>query len=249
MMSLNLAYKNLGQSLLTFTFLVLLLGVSLRADDFSTSVAVAQAGKFPEAKAAFEKQIQSHPSSGALLNLGVVEWQAGHAGVAILAWERAAWIDPRDARARQNLMLARAVTQVEEPELRWHEKISTWLPPNVWVWLAGASLWLAIGALVLPRIFRWRKSGGQQFAASLGLCVFIFAMTANVGVMCRTSIGFVIKKNASLKLTPTSEGEVLSALPAGEPVRRLKSRGNYYFVRTPMAAGWIDRNQVGFINE
>jgi hypothetical protein len=193
--------------------------------------------------------VQTRPSAGGFVNLGITEWQRGHAGAAILAWERAIWIDPFDESAGQNLKFARAVSQVDEPELRWFETASTWLPPNVWVWVAGASLWLAVGVLVLPRVFRCRKSGWQQTVAALGLCVFIFSVTANLGVVSRTDIGFVLKKNAPLRLTPTSGSELTSTLSVGEPVRRLKTRGNYLFVRTPMAAGWIDRSQVGLINE
>ena len=218
------------------------------ADDFANGVTAAQAGNFSDAKKLFEGEIKLHPSSGTFLNLGAVEWQRGHAGEAILSWERAAWIDPFDQRAAQNLKFAREVAQVEEPELRWHEKISTALPPNVWVWLAGVSLWIGVGALVLPRVLRWRKAGWQQTLAAFGFCVFIFAMTANIGVVSRTNLGFVVKKNAALRLTPTSGSEVLSTLPPGEPLRRLKTRGNYFFVRTPTAAGWMEWNEVSLIN-
>jgi hypothetical protein len=219
------------------------------ADDFATGVTAIQSGKFSEAKTVFENEIKTQPSSGALVNLGIIEWQSGRAGAAILAWERAAWIDPFDDRARQNLKFAREVAQVETPELRWFEVASTWLPPNAWVWLAGAGLWLAVGALVLPRVLRWRKSGWQQTLAAFGLCVFLFSLTANVGVVSRTDIGFVVRKNVSLRLTPTGGSELLATLSPGEPVRRLKSRGNYFFIRTALATGWVERGQVGFINE
>lgn len=218
-------------------------------DSFARGVAAAQAGDFSGAASDFERELKQQPSSGAFVNLGIVEWQRGHAGAAILAWERAAWIDPFDVRAGQNLKFAQAVAQVDGPELRWFEKTSTWLPPNAWVWLAGASLWLAVGMLVLPRVFRWRRSGWQQSLAALGFCVFILSVTASFGVVSRTDIGFVIKKNAPLKLTPTNGGEVISTLPAGEPVRRVKARGNYLFIRTTMSAGWIERTQIGMINE
>jgi hypothetical protein len=208
---------------------------------------LSRGGRFPEAVAALNLEIKNQPASGAFVNLGLAEWQGGHAGAAILAWERAAWIDPFDERAKQNLNFARQAAQVEEPELRWHEKISTWLPPPAWVWIAAASLWLAVGALVLPRVRRWKKSEWPQLLAALGICVFIFAMTANVGVAGRTSIGFVLKKNTPLRLTPTGGSEFISTLPSGEPVRCLKARGNYWFVRTPMAAGWVERGSVGLV--
>ena len=219
-------------------------------DDFYLhGLPAAKAGNFPEAVAAFERDLKAGPSSGGFVNLGIVEWQRGHAGAAILAWERAVWINPYDARANQNLKFARMVAQVDAPELRWFEQPSTWLPSNAWVWVAGAGFWLAVGMLVLPRVLRWRKSGWHQPLAALGFCILIFGLTANVGVVSRTDIGFVVKNNASLRLTPTSGSEFISTLPAGEPFRRVKTRGNYYFIRTTMAAGWIERSQAGLINE
>ncbi len=211
----------------------------LREDD------EADAERPPQQYEPHERQ----PSSGALVNLGIAEWQRGRAGAAMLAWERAVWIDPFDERAQQNLKFARSVAQVDAPELRWHETVSTWLPGNGWLWVAGAGLWLAAGALVLPRVFRRKKSGGLQMLVALGAGFFIFALVANVGVVSRTDIGFVLRKNTPLRLTPTGGSELISLLPAGEPVRRVRSRGNYFFIRTPMAAGWVERGQVGMVNE
>jgi hypothetical protein len=215
---------------------------------FTNGLAAARSGDFAVAVADFEKSVSQRPSSGALLNLGIVEWQRGHAGPAILAWERAQWLNPFDGRARQNLKLARSVTQLSEPELRWHETASQWLPPNAWVWLAGASLWIAVGALVLPRVFRWRKSGGLPWLAALGLGAFFFCLTANFDVISRTNLGFVLKKDAPLLLTPTQGSEVITTLTPGESIRRLRTRGEFYFVKTPLGNGWMERKNTGWIN-
>ena len=216
---------------------------------FANGLAAARAGNFSDAATAFENELKSQPSSGAFVNLGIAEWQRGCAGAAMRAWERAVWLDPFDERAQQNLKFARIVAQVDAPEWRWHEKVSTWLPANAWLWVAGAGWWLAAGALVLPRVFRRKKSGGQQMLVAFGVVVFIFALVANVGVVSRTDIGLVLRKNTPLRLTPTSGSELISTLAAGEPVRRVKSRSNYFFIRTPMAAGWVERGQVGMVNE
>ena len=218
-------------------------------DFFAQGVALNRAGRFPEAAAAFEKSARRQPAAGTLVNLGIAEWQRGHAGTAILAWERARWIDPSDARAENNLKFARAVAQVDGPQLKWFEAAATWLPPDAWVWLAGASLWLAAGALTLPGFFRRRKSGWQRALAAAGLGIFLASMTANVGVVSRTNLGFVVKNNAPLLLTPTRAGEVISTLNAGAPARRLRTRGDYFFIRTANGAGWIARNAFGLVNE
>jgi tetratricopeptide (TPR) repeat protein len=214
---------------------------------FAQGTAAYQAGQFPEAAAAFENAWQQQPASGAFVNLGLAEWQRGRAGAAILAWERAAWLNPFDVLAKQNLNFARTMAQVDDPQLKWFEAASMWLPPNAWVWIAGASLWLAAGAQVLPRFFRWRKTGWQQWLTALGCGVFLFSMTANFGVVSRTNLGFVVKRNAPLLLTPTKTGDVISLLTAGEPARKLKARGEYYFIRTAYGSGWIGRRDFGLV--
>ena len=216
-------------------------------DFFARGMELSRAGQFPEAAAVFEKAVEAGPSAGVLVNLGLAEWQRGHAGAAILAWERARWIDPADARATANLEFARQVVQVDAPQLKWFETVSTWLPPNAWVWLAGTMLWLALGLLVLPGIFHWRKAGWHQLLAALAFGIFLFSLTANFGVVSRTQIGLILKSNAPLRLTPTHGGEVLSTLAAGEPVRQLRTRGRYAFVRAAGASGWIGEDEFQLV--
>ncbi|HEX5399911.1 MAG TPA: tetratricopeptide repeat protein [Verrucomicrobiae bacterium] len=216
-------------------------------DFFEAGVELNRAGQFPEAAAAFEKSAQARPAVGTLVNLGIAEWRRGRAGAAILAWEQAQWIDPFDARAGANLHFAREVAQVDSPPLKWFEAASTWLPPDTWAWLAGASLWLAVGLLVLPEILRRRRAGWHQTLAALAFGIFLFSVTANCGVVSRTQLGFILKKNAPLLLTPTKDAETVTTLAAGEPARRLRMRGNYFFIRTPFASGWIHRDQFGLV--
>ena len=216
-------------------------------DLFTQGAELSRAGQFPEAAAAFEKSAQARPAAGTLVNLGVAEWRRGRAGAAILAWEQAQWIDPYDSRAGADLKFARQAAQLDAPQLKWFESASTWLPPDAWPWLTAASLWLAVGMITLPVVLRWRKAGWQQALAALAFGFFLFSLTADLGAVSRTQVGFVLKKNAPLLLTPTREAEVLSTLAAGEPARRLRTRADYYFIRTAFAAGWISREQFGLI--
>ena len=238
----------------TALFLLLMLSLAFGAvaadtnDFFAQGLALSRAGEFPAAAAAFEKSAHNRLAAGTLVDAGIAEWERGRAGVAILAWEQARWINPFDARAAGNLKFARAVTEVDAPELQWYETASTWLPGNTWPWLAGLSLWLALGLLVFPGIFRWRKSGWHQALAAVAFGVLLFSLVANYGVVARTDIGFVLKKNAPLLLTPTAESDQVSTLTAGEPARKLRARGNYYLIRTAFGMGWIEKGEFGMVN-
>jgi tetratricopeptide (TPR) repeat protein len=218
-------------------------------DSFGAGVASYRIGDFAPAAEAFKNAAAIQPAAGTFINLGLAEWQGGHAGPAILAWEQALWINPYDKRAEQDLQFARQVIQLDEPRLKWFEALSGWLPPVAWLWIAGASLWLAVGMMLLPAVFRRQKAGWHQTLAACGLCVFLISLAGNWGVISRTHVGFVLENNAPLLLTPTREGEVTATLTSGEPARALRARGNYYLIRTESETGWIDREQFGLISQ
>ena len=214
---------------------------------FNSGLQAYQAGDFAQAARAFREAAVQQPASGTLQNLGNAEWQRGRAGEAILAWEQALWVNPFEQNARNNLRFARAALQLDAPELKWYEAAASWLPANWWAWIAGGSLWLVVGMTTLPGILRWRKASWQQAVAALGLGILLVSLPAHFGTLTRTRAGFVLEKDAPLRLTPTTEGEAVTRLAAGEPARWVRTRGNYLFIRTSRNAGWIERSEFALI--
>lgn len=230
---------------LVFAGLALTVSAAEKSDWFAQGVAAGQSGRLVAASQAFEKSIRQHPSAGALLNLGIVQWQRGQPGPAIQSWEQARWLDWSNRRADQNLRFARQVLGVDAPQLDWYETASTWLPVNAWVWMAGISLWLAVGLVILPGVLRRPKAGWQHGLAALALGVFLCSLAANIGVVTRTRIGFLLPKNTPLRLTPTTAAETMAVLSAGEPARRLRTHGNFIYIRTAEGSGWVEKDQFG----
>ena len=202
-----------------------------------------QAGDYLGAARAFRSAAQLHPAAGTFQNLGNAEWQLGRTGHAVLSWERSLWLDPFHRAAYTNLRFARKTAQLESPELAWYEVVSSWLPVNWWAWTAGLSFWLAVGMVMLPGIFHWRKLAWHQALAALGLAVFLLSVPAHLGVDTRSHIGFVLQKNAPLRLTPTENAQFITRLPAGEPARLERIRGIYLLIHTSHTTGWIERDQ------
>jgi tetratricopeptide (TPR) repeat protein len=222
-------------------------GMPFPSELFNVGVEAYAAGDYAEAASAFRDCVQVRPSSGTLLNLGNAEWQGGRAGEAILAWERALWIDPFNQSARNNLRFARDTAQLESPELTWYEVASTWLPANWWAWIAGGSLWFAVALLVLPGILRRRKAPWHQAVAAVGFGVLLLSLPAHVGTLTRTRLGFVLEKDVLLRLTPTSEAEAVTRLASGEPGRLVQARGDYVLLQTSRSTGWIRRKEFGLL--
>ena len=238
------------QSRLQTLWIWMLLGFSLVPSYGETAEALFargseayQAGDYMGAARAFRAAVQLHPAAGTFQNLGNAEWQLGHTGQAVLAWERSLWLDPFHRAAYSNLRFARKTAQLESPELTWYEVVSSWLPVNWWAWTAGLSFWLAVAMVILPGIYRWRKLAWHQALAAVGLAIFLLSVPAHLGVDTRSRVGFVLQKNTPLRLTPTDSAQLITRLPAGEPARLERIRGSYLLIHTSHTTGWIERSQ------
>lgn len=223
---------------------------SFAADAFASGVTAYRDGEFASAARSFAAAATQRPAAGTYVNLGLAEWERGRRGHAVLAWERALWIEPSNAPAVENLRFARQNAQLEVPLLPWHEVASTWLPVNAWAWLAGVSLWVAVGMMTVPQWLRWRRRGWHQAVAAAGLAVFLMCVPALLGLQSRMRLGIVLERNTPLRLTPTSEAQPVSMLAAGDPVRVERTRGDYVLVRSSHGRGWLERAQLGrLVNE
>jgi tetratricopeptide (TPR) repeat protein len=219
------------------------------ANTFAVGAAAYEETDFTAAAEAFAVVIDAQASSGAWLNLGNAEWQRGRVGAAIIAWERAAQVDPFVAAARDNLKFARREAQLESPDWTWCEVAAGWLPERWWAWLGCGSFWLAAGAIILPSVLRWRRSAGQQAVAALGLGVFLLALPANYGVTTRERMAFVLEAETPLRSTPTAHAESVTTLAAGEPARIVRERGDYWLLRTRRASGWARKGECGLVSD
>ena len=214
-------------------------------NSFQAGLTAYRVGDYARAAHAFRESVTRQPASGALLDLGNAEWRCGRTGAAILAWEQARWLDPFNASPRQNLSFARKTAQLEAPDLTWYEVVSTWLPASWWAWIAGTSLWLAVGMGMLPGVLRLRKATWHQAVAALGLMVFLLSLPAHFGVQTRSRIGFVLQKDTPLRLTPTLEAQAVTRLATGEPGRWVRTRGSYVLIGTSRTLGWVEQDQFG----
>lgn len=214
---------------------------------FHEGVAACQSGDYAKGAKAFREAFAVQPASGTLLNLGLADWRRGRVGDAILSWERAAWMNPFNREASHNLRFAREIASLDEPDLTWYEIASTWLPANAWAWLADASLWFTVGIVTLPVILRRRKTGWHQALAAVGLGIFLFSLPACVGVITRSTLGFVLETNVPLRLTPTRDAETVATLSAGEPARTVRRHGDYVLIRTPNGSGWVVRSELALV--
>jgi len=214
---------------------------------FDQGVAANQSGDFEQAFYSFSGSASAQPASGPLHNLGNSAWQTGHRGPAVLAWEQSLWLDPRNENARASLRYARHTGDLEEPDLRWFEVCSSWLPQQWWPWFAAASFWSCVSLLVVPPVFRRRRRDWFPAMAAAAAAVFLLCLPALAGLNSRAHLGFILPKEAALRVTPTAEAQILTYLPSGEPARLRKTRGHYALIRTRYSTGWVKQDELGLI--
>jgi len=106
---------------------------------FDQGLAAAKDGDTEQAFHMFGDAALIQPASGTLHNFANAAWAMGREGPAVLAWEQALWLDPRNVNAQTSLRYARHTGNLEEPDLRWFEVCSSWLPAAWWPWISAGS--------------------------------------------------------------------------------------------------------------
>ncbi len=230
-------------------FLYLWCAVGMHAEEsFESANASFHAGDFSKAAAIYQKLIDQQGTSAPLLyNLGNSQFQLGEHGRAILAYERAKLLSPRDPALHANLSLARkAVNMTLQSKVSpWVDAVLLYLSRDEWSWLvAGAALWIGIAAVlksathVLGRS-RWISVSGAAILMLLGGSTLYLRRDEGAR-------GIVLAKDAAVRLSPFSQAEALGTLGMGRMVQVAQQSGEFNYVKVQGAdlQGWMRHTEV-----
>jgi tetratricopeptide (TPR) repeat protein len=233
--------------------LALLAGPARAADDpaarFEQANAAFGAGRYDDAIAGYRALLEGGRSTALLYNLGNACFRAGELGEAILAYEQAKLLGPRDADVDANLRQARAAAELPLPEPTVWQRLVALLGADGWTLLACVALWLAC-ALVAARRLAGTRLGGRA-SASLGLAVLMLACALGVaGTVTRLGErdrAVVIGSEPALRTAPYPSAAATAITP-GELVTVEREHGGFALVRTAAGkTGWMPDAEVGRI--
>ena len=207
-----------------------------------------KAGDFAGAAAAYEKILTTEgPSAAVFYNLGNSHQQLKQYGPAILAYERARLLTPRDPDLLANLALARkAGTAFDETVYHpWVDAVLNRLSRNEWSWLvAGAALFLGILALACG-VVRLSRRG---LLAVAGTALLIIAASSTALFLRRGEAvrGIVLSESATVRLSPFEKAEALGTPGPGRMVRLGAKSGDFQYIEVPGAnlRGWLVSKDV-----
>jgi hypothetical protein len=213
-------------------------------------------GEYSKAADSYQKLLEDGgPDAAVYYNLGNALQSERKYGPAILAYERARLLTPRDPDLQSNLAMARkAATAFEEPDL--HPRVDAvlgYLSRDEWSWLvAGGALFLGVFSLgrgLAEWPVRWTRQLGAALAvaAGLGIVAGSAALWMRRGDAMR---GIVLTESASVKLSPFGKAEALGTAMPGRVVRLGDSSGDYRYIEVPGTAlkGWLSKADVAAIS-
>jgi tetratricopeptide (TPR) repeat protein len=205
-------------------------------------------GKFSQAAAGYQKLLESGRASAALFfNLGNAYFKAGQIGRAIVAYDQAKELSPRDPDLRANLQFAR--NRVQGPTVsptRWQRALGT-LSLNEWTVLAAGVFWLW---LLLLAWVQWRpayRAALRRYVVGLGVVVAVVVVCLAGGFyetrLARRAI--VIAPEASVRQGPLEEAQSAFTVHDGAELAVLDQKDQWLQVSTdPRRIGWVRGDEV-----
>lgn len=207
---------------------------------FALANGLYDAGKYAEAATAYE---QIEPKTAPVyFNMGNALFRQEDFGHAVLNYERARQLAPRDPDVLANLRFARQRLGVEE-QPRFIQRIVASRTIDEWGRYELVALWLTVfavaGGIWLPRL----RTGMFLVAAGAGV-----TMASSAGVLIwdlRAPPAAIVISNAAARFAPTGDATVHFQLPEGAKVAIREDRGAWKYVeRTDGQQGWVKSEVV-----
>jgi len=217
-------------------------------------------GHYNEAAAIYEQLIsQGGRDSSLYYNLGNAYTQQGDLGRAILNYQRAAQLAPRDQDIHANLALVRAQVVDAYPEVpagpldSLAKLTSGWLTLNETATLA-LLIWFALGFMVL--FWRLLQPGRlQYYIRNTALVLLLLVVVASLSLGSRVAAeynqpgGIIVAPIVTVSSGPDEQHTTETQLHSGTEVNLLETNGDWIRFSVPGDAveGWLPVEAVELI--
>jgi tetratricopeptide (TPR) repeat protein len=229
--------------------LVLTLALSVQADAdtlYALGNRLYAEGDFRGAAAAYGGAAETGWTSPDLeLALGAAYFEAGETGRAVLHFERARRLAPRDPDIQHNLRLARERANAESSRLAPADTAARWLSSTVGAGVLVALLFVCyLAALGLVGYRLWRGSPMPWLRRTLLVLVplGLFVTVAAVGAARYDAQprAVIVADAADVFADPSATSAATATVAEGSVLTVLDTRGRWHAVRLPDGGrGWV----------
>lgn len=200
-------------------------------------------GHFQEAAAGYEALVQSGRWNANLFyDLGNAYYRLGNFGKAILNYERALALDPRQPEADANLRLARDEARALELRRDVIERYANMATVKQYSIAAAIGFWLAVFVAAHMFLSRRRSFGriGLIVTGVLISSASAFAISTLETGTRGNALAVVTAKETEARLATADNAKSILLLPGGSEVKILSERGDWIYAALPNdQRGWI----------
>lgn len=200
-------------------------------------------GDYAGARDRYEELVKAGSRDPAVfLNLGHADFKLGRDVSAAINYRRALALDPGNTAARSSLEHVFQKLGVPAPGLGAAEIVGRYISFDLLALLGSVLVWTGVGLVVFALFSTGRKPG----LVFLGVVLSVAGATA-VAVswagdsriaLAQTSM--VVGDRTDARSTPADNGQKLTDLPLGTPVRVIAAREDWSLVRLPVGVeGWV----------
>ena len=228
----------------------------VRAGPWEDANAAYAGGAYAKALPLYQTVMQQEgPSAARLFNLGNTHARLNQTGLAVLCYERAALLAPRDEDIQTNLRLTRPATAVPSPAAPplWKAPLY-WLGLHEWSWLALLGVILLLAAIVpwavLPSRRGWHR---QPFVALMGsgLALIVTGSLAFLERGGERHFAILTAEAPILRLSPFADANPVTGLPPvpGQRVVPGERHADWLHVSLPgnNGSGWVPDKDLALI--
>ncbi len=238
---------------LVFLFTVLLSPGIFKGADFDEANKLYEAGKYFEAAAAYNALLSSgNKSAEVYYNLGNAYFKDKKTGLAILNYEKALKLAPRDADIKYNLEFARSFIKeaaVEDTLTKFLNSLYYYLTLNE-LCILLALAFLSVMGLLTYRLFQKNElSYWLAFSCSIVFCLVLIFSALRIFENETTRAAIVIAPSVEAKAAPLETNPASFTIPEGKKVQILNSRKDWVeiFLKSENMKGWIKQEAIAEI--
>lgn len=200
-------------------------------------------GRYGDAATRYEAILEHDGySAPVLFDLGNAYLRQARPARALLAYERARLLAPRDPAIARNLEQARAAAGFEDPSST-PVRLARSLTRDEWAWLGAAAFWLAAAAAAGAFVLRHGR-GWLRGAAAAGSVVATLSIAA-LAVASRVEHTALVLEATPLLVSPFKGAESSASLRGGAEVELERTHESFALVRDRAGhEGWLERGAV-----
>jgi hypothetical protein len=194
---------------------------------------------------AAEAAAPSQESAPALFNRGNALVREGKPGPAILAYERAQELAPRDPAIAVNLQAVRDTAGLAAPTPAWWQSAARALTMNEWAWSGSLALAFVCGATFFGRLLPTRLRQPVKALSAVCMVTVLISATALWLRWPELSRAVVMNSHVIALIAPAESAGPVFPLAEGEIVTAKKALRDFVLVCTADGrSGWVARAQI-----